>query len=136
MSGRLVMAMVVEKERLIEPHTGEDKGARTRQAFGGAGFEVIGLDEAREEQLDGFATISIQVPFPRVRVRWQLLGSEQPAAVLSIGGYEGSPAKGRVAQQQLGKEELVCRQGLLQEGAFPDRVRPPAGKEGHGNGKN
>ena len=91
-----VMAMVVEKERLIERHTGEDKGARTRQAFGGAGFEIIGLDEALEEQLDGFATISIQVTFPRVRVPRQLLGGKQRARV----GHRwprGQRAKGRVA---------------------------------------
>jgi hypothetical protein len=80
-----VMAMVVEKERLIEPHTGEDKGTRTRQAFGGAGFEVIGLDEALEEQLNGFATISIQIPFPRVRVPRQLLGGKQPSVIKSAG---------------------------------------------------
>jgi hypothetical protein len=67
-SDRSMMAKVVEKERLIEPYTGEDKGARARQAFGGAGFEVTGLDEALAEQLDGFTAISVQVPFPRVRV--------------------------------------------------------------------
>ncbi len=64
------MAIISEKEHLIEPHTGEDKGAGAGPAFSGAGFQVTGLDDALEEQLDGFAAISIQSPFPRVRVRW------------------------------------------------------------------
>src|SRR5918996_2966262 len=81
-SDRSMMPMVVEKEPLIEPHAGDDKGARARQAFRGAGFEVTGLDEALEEQLDGFAAIGRQVVLPRLRVSRQLLGSEQPATVL------------------------------------------------------
>src|SRR5215813_8575663 len=56
-SDRSVMPMVVQKKHLIEPHTGDDKGARARQAFRGAGFEGTGLDDALEEQLDGFAPI-------------------------------------------------------------------------------
>ena len=73
-----MMAMVVEKEHLIEPHASDDKGTRTRQAFGGAGFEVTGLSNPLKEQLDGFAAIGIQVVFPRLRVRGQLLGVKQP----------------------------------------------------------
>src|SRR5262249_15254723 len=73
-SDRSVMPMVVQKKHLIEPHTGDDKGARARQAFRGAGFEGTGLDDALEEQLDGFAPIGIEVTFPRVRIRRQLLG--------------------------------------------------------------
>src|SRR4051812_34075360 len=61
-SDRSMMPMVVQKEHLIEPHAGDDKGAGARQAFGGADFEVTGLDEALEEQLDSFAAIGIQVP--------------------------------------------------------------------------
>src|SRR5258707_14562344 len=80
-SDRAMMAIVLQKEHLIEPHTGDDKGARAGQAFGRAGFEVTGLDKALEEQFDRFATIGIEVPLPRLRVRRQLLGSEQPAAV-------------------------------------------------------
>src|SRR5215510_2030299 len=101
-SDRSVMPMVVQKKHLIEPHTGDDKGARARQAFRGAGFEGTGLDDALEEQLDGFAPTGIEVTFPRVRIRRQLLGGEQPAAVLRIGGHEVGPAKRRVAQQQFG----------------------------------
>src|SRR5215213_8227316 len=96
---RSVMPMVVEKEHLVEPYAGEDKGTCAGQAFGRAGFEIIGLDEALEEQLDGFAAIGVEVAFPRVWVSRQLLGSEQPAAVLRIGRPEGGPAKRRVAQQ-------------------------------------
>ena len=66
--------MVVQTESLVEPYAGDDKSAGARHAFGGAGFEVTGLDEALEEYLDGFAARGIQVPFPRVRVRRQLLG--------------------------------------------------------------
>src|SRR5262249_16775520 len=97
-SDRSVMPMVVQKKHLIEQETGDDKGARARQAFRGAGFEGTGLDDALEEQLDGFAPIGIEVTFPRVRIRRQLLGGEQPAAVLRIGGHEVGPAKRRVAQ--------------------------------------
>src|SRR3954453_17649409 len=93
-SDRSMMPMVVQKEHLIEQHAGDDKGAGARQAFGGADFEVTGLDEALEEQLDSFAAIGIQVPLPRVRVNRQLLGSEQPAVLLGIGRYEVGPAKG------------------------------------------
>ena len=114
-----MMAKVVEKERLREPDTGEDKGAGTCQAFGGAGFEVTGLEEAREEQLDGFPALSRPVPFPRVRVLRELLGSEQPTAVLGRGRHEGSPATGRVTQQEFGDREVGGRQGLLPHGAFP-----------------
>src|SRR5882672_6983166 len=99
-SDRSVMSMVVQKEYLIEPDTRDDKGARTRQAFGGASFAVTGLDEALEKQLDGFATIGIQILFPRFPVRRQLLGREQPAAVLGIGRHQIGSAKGRVAQQE------------------------------------
>src|SRR5262245_23764997 len=70
-SDRSVMPMVVQKKHLIEPHTGDDKGARARQAFRGAGFEGTGLDDALEEQLDGFAPIGIEVTVPRVRIRRQ-----------------------------------------------------------------
>ena len=44
-----VMAMIVEKQFLIEPDTGDDKGAGTRQAFGGARFEVTRLDNPLKE---------------------------------------------------------------------------------------
>src|SRR5262245_58917994 len=134
-SDRSVMPMVVQKKHLIEPHTGDDKGARARQAFRGAGFEGTGLDDALEEQLDGFAPIGIEVTFPRVRIRRQLLGGEQPAAVLRIGGHEVGPAKRRVAQQQFGNGELIGHQGLLQHRTFPHRVGTPTGKEGHGGRK-
>ena len=69
MSDRAMMAIVIQKEYLIEPYTGDDKGARARQAFSGAGFEATGLDEALEEQFDGLAAKSIEVPLPRLRVR-------------------------------------------------------------------
>src|SRR5687767_2597642 len=111
-SDRSMMPMVVEKEHLIEPHAGDDKGAGARQAFRGAGFEVTRLNNPLKEQLDGFAAISIQVLFPRLRVRRQLLGGEQPAALLRIGRHEVGPAKGRVAQQEFGKGELVGSQDL------------------------
>jgi hypothetical protein len=64
-SDRSMMPMVVEKEPWIEPHTGEDKDACARQAFGGADFEVTGLDEALEEQLDGFTAIGVEVSLPQ-----------------------------------------------------------------------
>src|SRR5262245_38761065 len=121
-SDRSMMSIVVQKEPLIEPYTGDDKGTGAGQAFGGAGFEVAGLDEALEEQFDRFAAIGIQVTFPRVGGNRQLLGSEQPAALLGIGRHEVGPAKGRVTQQQFGNGELVGSQGLLQHGAFPHRV--------------
>src|SRR5215510_9278216 len=98
-SDRSVIAIVIQKEDLIEPHASDDKGARAGQAFGGADFEVTSLNNALEEQLDGLTAIGIQVLLPRLRGRRQLLGSEQPAAVLRIGRYEDGPAKGRVAQQ-------------------------------------
>ena len=63
-----VVSIVVEKEHVIEPHTGDDKGARTRQAFRGAGLEVTGLADGVEEQLNRFAAIGIQGMFPRVRI--------------------------------------------------------------------
>src|SRR5215475_12447497 len=134
-SDRSVMSMVVQKKRLREPHTSDDKGARARQAFRRASFEVTGLQETLEEQLDGFASIGIEVPLPRVRIRRQLLGGEQPATMLGIEGHEGGPAKGRVAQQQFGNGELLCRQGLRQHRTFSHRVGTPAGKEGHGGRK-
>ena len=86
------MAMVVQKEPLIEPHTGDDKGAGARQAFGGADFEVTGLNNPLKEHLDGFAAIGIQVVLPRLRVRGQLLGGEQPirAKVSFSGAYTKS----------------------------------------------
>jgi hypothetical protein len=93
-----MLPRVVQKERVREPHTGEDKGAGARQAFGGAGFAVTGVEEAREEQLKGLAALGIQVPFPRVRVNRQLLGGEQPTARQGRGGHEVDPAKRRVAQ--------------------------------------
>jgi len=72
------MAIVVQIEYLIEPHTGDDNGARAGQAFGGADFEVTDLNDALEEQLYSFAPIRIQVVFPRVRVCRQLLGGRRP----------------------------------------------------------
>src|SRR5262245_22925149 len=129
------MAMVIQKEHLIEPHAGNDKGPRPRQAFGWASFEVTRLDNALEEQLDGFAAIGIEVMLPRLRRRRQLLGREQPAAVLGIGGDQLGPAKGRITQQQLGNRELVPGQGFVQYGAFADRAGTPAGKERDGSGK-
>src|ERR1051326_8533651 len=130
-----MMAMVIQKEYLIEPYTGDDKGARARQAFGGAGFEVIGLDEALEEQFDCLAAIGIEVPLPRLRVRRQLLGGEQPAALLGIGCHQVPPAKRRVPQQEFRDRHLLRGQRLFQHGAFPHRVGTPAGKEGHRSGK-
>jgi hypothetical protein len=117
-SDRAVLAIVIQKEHLIEPHTSDNKGAGARQAFRGAGFEVTGLKEALEEQLDGFAPIGIQVVLPRLRVGGQLLGGEQPAAVLRIGGHEGGPTKGRVAQQQFRDREVLSGQGVFQPGAL------------------
>jgi len=86
-----VMSMIVEEQHLIEPHTGDDKGAGPCQAFGRAGLEIAGLDNALKEQLDGFAAIGIQVVTPRFQEHWQLLGREQPTAVLGIAGDEGGP---------------------------------------------
>src|SRR5262249_19514725 len=100
------MPMVVPKKRLIEPHTSDDKATRTRQAFGGAGSEVTCLDEALEEHLDSFSPIGIQVVLPRLRVGWQLLGREQPAAVLRVKGHEVGRAKSGVAQQHFGNGEV------------------------------
>src|SRR5262252_9589885 len=91
-----VMPMIVEEQRLIEPHTSDDKGARARQPFGGAGFEVAGLDNSLKEQFDGFPPIGIQRVLPRLDVCWQLLGRKQPAPVLSIAHDEVRTAKSRV----------------------------------------
>jgi hypothetical protein len=41
---------IVENERVREPHTGEDKGACTRQAFDRTDFEVTRVVDVREEQ--------------------------------------------------------------------------------------
>ena len=73
-SDRSLMSMVIQKEHLIEPHAGDDKGAGSRQAFGGAGLEVTGLDNPLKEQLDGFAAISIQVVLPRLGGAWATAG--------------------------------------------------------------
>jgi len=67
------MTIVIQKEDLIEPHASDDKGTRAGQAFGGADFEVTGLDDALEEQLDGLTAIGIQVLLPRLRGHRQLL---------------------------------------------------------------
>ncbi len=52
-----------------------------------------------------------------------------------IEGYEVGPATGCITQQPFGKGELSGRQGLLQHRTFSQRVGTPAGKEGHGGGK-
>src|SRR5262245_63157356 len=114
------MAMVIQKEHLIEPHAGNDKGPRPRQAFGWASFEVTRLDNALEEQLDGFAAIGIEVMLPRLRRRRQLLGREQPAAMLGIGGDQLGPAKGRITQQQLNKQQLLADDVFEQYGSSAD----------------
>ncbi|HXG21400.1 MAG TPA: hypothetical protein VNN62_20295 [Methylomirabilota bacterium] len=130
-----VVPMVVEKEHLIEPHTGTDKGPPASQPFGGAGFEVTGLHNALKEQRDRLAPIGIEVALSRGGGEGQLRGREQPAAVLGTDRHQVGPAKGRIAQQKFCNRELVRGQGLLQHGAFSHRGGTPAGQEGHGCGK-
>jgi hypothetical protein len=65
--------------------------------------------------------ISIQGLLPGVRVRWQLLGGEQPAVVLGIGRHQGGSAKRRVPQQQFGQGQLVGRQSGC-EGVRPEEL--------------
>lgn len=134
-SEQAVRAVVVKKERLREPHAGDAKGAGARQAFGGAGFEVTGLNDALEEQLKSLAKIGIQVSFPRLRVRGELLGGEQPTLVLSTGSHEVPPSKAVSPSNRSVMGELLARQGVHQDGACPHGVRAPARKERNGGGK-
>lgn len=65
------------------------------------------MDNPLEEQLDGFASIGKEGASPGLGVLGQLLGGEQPAAVLGIEGDEVRPTKGGVAEQQRGHWELL-----------------------------
>jgi len=72
------VTIVREKEDLIEPNTGDDKHASACQSLAGQ-FEVTGLDNSLKEQLNGFASISIEVMFPRCAVAGNCWGvSSQP----------------------------------------------------------
>ena len=55
--------------------------------------------------------------------------------MLGIGGHEGGPTKGRVAQQEVRDREVLSGERLFQHRTFPHRVGTPTGKEGHGGGK-
>ena len=74
-----MLPIIVQKEHLIEPYTSDDKRACPSQASGGTGFKVTSLNEALEEQFDGFASISREGLLPGVWGGRQLLGvSNQP----------------------------------------------------------
>jgi hypothetical protein len=135
MSHRSLMPRVVEQEHLIEPHAGHNKGPAARHPFSRADFEVAGLHNPREAQLHGLTPISLQVVLPRLRVRRQLLGSEQPAALLCLEGHEVSPAKGCVTQQEFRDRKVLRGQRLLQHRTLPHCGGTPPRKEGHGGGK-
>src|SRR5262249_19620820 len=107
LSERTLMAIVIQEEYLLEPHTSEDKGAGARPAFGGTDFEVTRLPKPLKEQLEGFAPIGKQLPVPGGGVLGQLLGGEQPAAVLGIERDEVSAAESRLAQQELHYGQLL-----------------------------
>src|SRR2546422_11593246 len=55
------LAVVTEKEHLIEPHAGDDKRTVSRQPLGRAGCEVTSLHNALKEQLDRLAPIGIEI---------------------------------------------------------------------------
>ena len=78
------MSIVTQKEHLIEPHAGDDKGAGSGQAFGGTSLEVTGLDNPLKKQLDGFAAIGIRLVLPCLQRRGQLLGRKQLAPMPGI----------------------------------------------------
>ena len=131
-----MLAMIVEEEHLIEPHTSDDKGARPRQAFGGTGLEVARLNNALKEQLDGFAPIGIQVLWPRVRGGRHLLGGEQPAALLRIEGNEVRTPKSRVTQQELPSRGVGQQPRPWRARCFPPPSWDTSGQRGaHGGGK-
>jgi hypothetical protein len=111
---------------LVKPHTDDDKGARACQAFGGAGFEITGLDKPLKEQLESSAAIGIHGVLPCLGGGGQLLGPKQPDPRLRIERHESNPAKPRVPQQEFGHRKVISSQGLNQHRAFPHRVGTPA----------
>lgn len=115
-----MMPIVIEKEHLVESSPGHDKSPATRQPFRRADFEVTGLHNPLEKQLNGLTPIGIQVVLPGVRIRRQLLGREQPAAVLCKEGHELSPATGCVTQQEFRDRKVSGSQRLLTPGAHHD----------------
>src|SRR3989441_12394593 len=77
-SGRFAFSIVRQEANLINPNVSQDESTIATFAFNLTFFQFRRLNDALEEQFDGFFAIREQLMLPRASFFWQLLGGQDP----------------------------------------------------------